>query len=224
MNNLQLFQGNAQDNETMLVVGDIQIQDPEISSLTFKSKTEIGVETVVPSRFFQNTEAMTIVSGDIKVDFARRRLVVTGYGVRPVSKRQDSPRTLCGAALNYESTYSNPNMRPSTSHMSQPTEDPAEQSAASSSNVKILGRGIARPGYHGGDIFPVEQLAQVDTSQVSKRTSSFQIAVGLTTEVHQAELDDVLPIEMNSSAITWVGASRLLGASAIICFVLASLW
>ena len=52
LDSLELFQRSAIGNETMDVIATANIQTDEISSMTVKKATAVGVATVVPSRFF----------------------------------------------------------------------------------------------------------------------------------------------------------------------------
>ena len=52
LDSLELFQRSAIGNETMDVIATANIQTDEISSMTVKKATAVGVATVVPSGFF----------------------------------------------------------------------------------------------------------------------------------------------------------------------------
>lgn len=90
LNNLQLFQSNALGDETLAVVDGLLVQNPDISAVTIKNNTAVGVATVVPSRFFSyGGESTAAVSGIVTVKFvgpSARRLASFLLGGRPVSK------------------------------------------------------------------------------------------------------------------------------------------
>lgn len=78
LSQLQLFQGDSLDNETLVVVDGLVVQNTEISAMRTKNATAIGVETVVPSRFFSYTGMSTAtVSGVVHV-----KLVGPSRGLR----------------------------------------------------------------------------------------------------------------------------------------------
>jgi len=65
---LNTLEMTSLDNETLLIVDGLLIQNNEISSLTVKNATAVGVSTVVPSRFFSfSTLSSATVSGIVKV-------------------------------------------------------------------------------------------------------------------------------------------------------------
>ena len=77
LDNLELFQRNALGNETLDVVSSANIQNDEISSMTVKNATAVGVATVVPSRFFSYSGASSLdVFGTVEMKLVggRRRL------------------------------------------------------------------------------------------------------------------------------------------------------
>jgi len=96
LNNLQLFQSNALANETLVVVEGLVLQNPDISAVTIKNNTAIGVATVVPSRFFSyGGESAATVSEIVTVKFvgsARRLASSFLIGGRPVSNAVASTR------------------------------------------------------------------------------------------------------------------------------------
>mmetsp|Transcript_15962 Transcript_15962/g.28867 ORF Transcript_15962/g.28867 Transcript_15962/m.28867 type:complete len:285 (+) Transcript_15962:2-856(+) len=91
---LQLFQGNALENETLVVVDGLTVQNEEISVMRVKNSTAVGVETVVPSSFFSyNGVSTATVSGIVQVNLVGpsrglRRLAL-GYDAIPVTKSDD---------------------------------------------------------------------------------------------------------------------------------------
>jgi len=65
---LNTLEMTSLDNETLLIVDGLLIQNSEISSLTVKNATAVGVSTVVPSRFFSfSTLSSATVSGIVQV-------------------------------------------------------------------------------------------------------------------------------------------------------------
>lgn len=77
LDSLELFQRNALGNETLDVVSSANIQNDEISSMTVKNATAVGVATVVPSRFFSYSGASSLdVFGTVEMKLVggRRRL------------------------------------------------------------------------------------------------------------------------------------------------------
>ena len=65
---LNTLEMTSLDNETLLIVDGLLIQNNEISSLTVKNATAVGVSTVVPSRFFSfSTLSSATVSGIVQV-------------------------------------------------------------------------------------------------------------------------------------------------------------
>ena len=98
LNNLQLFQSNALGDETLAVVDGLLVQNPDISAVTIKNNTAVGVATVVPSRFFSyGGESAATVSGIVTVKFvgpSARRLASFSLGGRPMSKVVASTRGL----------------------------------------------------------------------------------------------------------------------------------
>ena len=65
---LNTLEMTSLDNETLLIVDGLIIQNNEISSLTVKNATAVGVSTVVPSRFFSfSTLSSATVSGIVQV-------------------------------------------------------------------------------------------------------------------------------------------------------------
>ena len=65
---LNTLEMTSLDNETLLIVDGLLIQNNEISSLTVKNATAVGVSTVVPSRFFSFSQFSTAtVSGIVQV-------------------------------------------------------------------------------------------------------------------------------------------------------------
>lgn len=79
LNSLEMLQGNPLGSQTLSIVDGLMIQNDEISSLTVKNATAIGVATVVPSRFFSFSGASTaIISGEVSLKFVgpKRRLSV----------------------------------------------------------------------------------------------------------------------------------------------------
>ena len=65
---LNTLEMTSLDNETLLIVDGLLIQNNEISSLTVKNATAVGVSTVVPSRFFSfSTFSTATVSGIVQV-------------------------------------------------------------------------------------------------------------------------------------------------------------
>jgi len=68
INFLNTLEMTSLDNETLLIVDGLLIQNNEISSLTVKNATAVGVSTVVPSRFFSfSTFSTATVSGIVQV-------------------------------------------------------------------------------------------------------------------------------------------------------------
>ena len=77
LDSIALFQRNALGNETLDVVSSANIQNDEISSMTVKNATTVGVATVVPSRFFSYSGASSLdVFGTVEMKLVggRRRL------------------------------------------------------------------------------------------------------------------------------------------------------
>ena len=77
LDSIALFQRNALGNETLDVVSSSNIQNDEISSMTVKNATAVGVATVVPSRFFSYSRASSLdVFGTVEMKLVggRRRL------------------------------------------------------------------------------------------------------------------------------------------------------
>ena len=65
---LNTLEMTSLENETLLIVDGLLIQNNEISSLTVKNATAVGVSTVVPSRFFSfSTLSSATVSGIVQV-------------------------------------------------------------------------------------------------------------------------------------------------------------
>jgi len=65
---LNTLEMTSLDNETLLIVDGLLIQNSEISSLTVKNATAVGVSTVVPSRFFSFGQlSSATVSGIVQV-------------------------------------------------------------------------------------------------------------------------------------------------------------
>ena len=65
---LELFQDNILGDETLLIVDALSVQNSEISTLTIKNSTAVGVSTVVPSRFFSYAGLSTAtVSGIVQM-------------------------------------------------------------------------------------------------------------------------------------------------------------
>ena len=65
---LNTLEMTSLDNETLLIVDGLLIQNNEISSLTVKNSTAVGVSTVVPSRFFSSSQfSSATVSGIVQV-------------------------------------------------------------------------------------------------------------------------------------------------------------
>ena len=71
LNSLKLFQGDAQNNKTQVIVDGLSIAT-QFSSMAKKSDTERFVETLVPLRFQQGGSLSVI--GLCEVNFARRQL------------------------------------------------------------------------------------------------------------------------------------------------------
>lgn len=70
LNSLEMLQGNPLGSQTLSIVDGLMIQNDEISSLTVKNATAIGVATVAPSRFFSFSGASTaIISGEVSLKF-----------------------------------------------------------------------------------------------------------------------------------------------------------
>ena len=77
LDSVELFQRNALGNETLDVVASANIQNDEISSMTVKNATAVGVATVVPSRFFSYSGVSSLdVFGTVEMKLVggRRRL------------------------------------------------------------------------------------------------------------------------------------------------------
>ena len=82
LNRLELFQSNVLGDQTLIIVDGLFLQNAEISSMTIKNATAVGVSTVVPSRFFSYGGLSTAtVSGVVQVKFVgSRRLVSLPFG------------------------------------------------------------------------------------------------------------------------------------------------
>lgn len=79
LNSLEMLQGNPLGSQSLSIVDGLMVQNDEISSLTVKNATSIGVATVVPSRFFSFSGASTAtISGIVSLKFVgpKRRLNV----------------------------------------------------------------------------------------------------------------------------------------------------
>lgn len=78
LESLMLFQFNALGNETLEVVSSTSIQNYEISSMTVKNVTAIGIATIVPSRFFSYGGVSSLdVFGTVEMNLVGgRRLLV----------------------------------------------------------------------------------------------------------------------------------------------------
>jgi len=77
LNSLEMLQGNPLGSQSLSIVDGLMVQNDEISSLTVKNSTAIGVATVVPSRFFSFSGASTAtISGIVSLKFVgpKRRL------------------------------------------------------------------------------------------------------------------------------------------------------
>ena len=77
LNSLEMLQGNPLGSQTLSIVDGLMVQNEEISALTVKNATAIGVATVVPSRFFSFSGASTAtVNGVVSLKFVgpKRRL------------------------------------------------------------------------------------------------------------------------------------------------------
>ena len=77
LNSLEMLQGNPLGSQTLSIVDGLMIQNEEISALTVKNATAIGVATVVPSRFFSFSGSSTAtISGVVSLKFVgpKRRL------------------------------------------------------------------------------------------------------------------------------------------------------
>jgi len=86
LDSLELFQRNALGNETLDVVAFANIQNDEISSMTVKNATAVGVATVVPSRFFSYSGVSSLdVFGTVEMKLVggRRRLDDLSQGASP---------------------------------------------------------------------------------------------------------------------------------------------
>ena len=79
LNSLEMLQGNPLGSQTLSIVDGLMIQNAEISTLSVKNATAIGVATVVPSRFFSFSGSSTAtISGVVSLKFVgpKRRLNV----------------------------------------------------------------------------------------------------------------------------------------------------
>jgi hypothetical protein len=86
LDGLELFQRNALGNETLNVVSSANIQNDEISSMTVKNATAVGVATVVPSRFFSYSGVSSLdVFGTVEMKLVggRRRLGDLAHDASP---------------------------------------------------------------------------------------------------------------------------------------------
>jgi hypothetical protein len=86
LDGLELFQRNALGNETLDVVSSANIQNDEISSMTVKNATAVGVATVVPSRFFSYSGVSFLdVFGTVEMKLVggRRRLGDLAHDTSP---------------------------------------------------------------------------------------------------------------------------------------------